>query len=218
MKPYYEHAGVTIYHADCREVLPDLTADLIVTDPPYNAGKDYGEGTNDKRTWAEYCEWIVPIIEMCECSSSGLVMMFLSVNGLLELSQVKRPRHVCVWEKPMSFAPRMGGSPFLPHWEPCAIYGKPWGEGGRVPAYHMSDVWRHNPAEKNGHPCPKPLSLMTRIISKIPADLLCDPFCGSGTTLVAAKELGRRAVGIELNEEYCEIAAKRLAQEVLDLT
>lgn len=218
MKPYYEHAGITVWHGDCREILPQIEiVDLVLTDPPFNANKQYGPGTNDLMSWPAYCDWICPIIAQLEGKCAGLVMVFASVNGMIELSKVKRPRHVCVWDKPMSFSPRQGGSAFLPHWEPCLIYGKPWGEGGRVPDYHISDVWHHNTAERNGHPCPKPLSLFKRILRDIPAIVTLDPFMGSGTTLRAAKDLGRKAIGIEIEECYCEIAAKRLSQEVLDL-
>jgi DNA modification methylase len=217
MKPYYEHAGVTIYHGDCREILPHVKADLVLTDPPYNAGKTYGDGTDDARPQAEYIDWLASIVTACEGVSSGMVLVFLSVNGLMDLAQVKRPRHVCVWDKPMSFSPRQGGSCFLPHWEPCAVYGRTWGEGGRVPGFSLPDVWHSNTARRNGHPCPKPEALFKRIVAAIPADVVLDPFMGSGTTLVAAKDLGRHAIGIEIEERFCELAAKRLAQEVLPL-
>ena len=217
IEPYYSHAGITIWNCDCREILPSLSnVSHIIADPPYNAGKIYGEGTNDKVGWPEYCDWLLPIISQLEESSNGLVFLFQSVNGMLEISQRKRPRHVCAWEKPMSFSPRMGGSAFIPHWEPCLIYGKPWGEGGRVPDYSLSDVWRFNPSEPNGHPCPKPIPLMKYIINNIDGDTILDPFCGSGSTLIAAKALGRKGIGIEIEEKWAELAAKRLSQEVFD--
>ena len=215
MKPYYEHGGITIYHGDCRDILPSLNVAHVIADPPYNARFVYGAGTDDDRSWPEYCEWLLPIIAQLEEISRGLVLVFASVNGMLEVSQRRRPRHVCVWNKPMCFSPRLGGSPFLPHWEPCLVFGKPWGEGGRVPDYHMSDVWHANTAERNGHPCPKPEQLLKHIIKSLPGEPILDPFCGSGTTLVAAKNLSRSAVGIEIEERYCEIAAKRLSQEVM---
>lgn len=216
MKPYYDHAGIVIYHGDCREVLPHIgPVDLVLTDPPFNANKTYGKGTNDLMSWPAYCAWLDPIVEQLENMTTNLVLVFMSVNGLMEFSRVRRPRHICVWDKPLSFAPRQGNSAFLPHWEPCLIYGNVWGKGGR-PDYHISDVWHHNPAERNGHPCPKPLGLMKRIIKDIPADTILDCFAGSGTTLVAAKQHARHAIGIEIEERYCEIAARRLSQEVFD--
>lgn len=218
MTPYYEQDGITIYHGDCLEVIPQLVqVDLVLTDPPYNAGKQYGEGTDDSRPTWEYIRWLAEAIDYCELASRGMVLVFLSVNGMLDLSARKRPRHVCVWDKPMSFSPRQGGSCFLPHWEPCLVYGKPWGDGGRVPGYSLPDVWHHSPAKRNGHPCPKPESLMRQILLALPVGSVLDPFCGSGTTLVEAKRLGWKATGIEIEERYCEIAAKRLAQRVLPL-
>lgn len=218
MKPYYDDGkGILIYHGDALQILPELApSDLIVTDPKYNCGMDYGKDVDDDLPWPTYVAWLRTIIECCEANCNGPVFMFLSVNGLLEITPFKRPRHVCVWDKPMSFSPRLGGSPFLPHWEPCAVFGRVWGKGGRVPDWHLQDVWHHLPAKRNGHPCPKPESLILQIIGASPAGLVCDPMMGSGTTLRAAKDLGRKAIGIEIEERYCEIAAKRLAQEVLD--
>lgn len=215
MTPYFDDGQCVIYHGDCREVLPGLTADLIVTDPPYNARVTYGEGTDDSRPWDQYVSWLSECIDLMETASAGPVFVFLSVNGLLSLSAIRRPRHVCVWDKPMSFSPRLGGSPFLPHWEPCAIFGRV--HGGRVPDWHLPDVWHYSPAKRNGHPCPKPEGLLKRIIGASPATTIIDPFMGSGTTLRAAKDLNRKATGIEIEERYCEIAAKRMSQQVLVL-
>jgi len=187
-----------------------------LTDPPYNAGMGYGAGFDDRRPWPAYAEWMGEMVNLMEVASRGLVLVFQSVRGMLEVSVVRQPKWVCVWEKPMSFSHRVGGSPWLPHWEPCLVYGKMHGDGGRVPPFSLSDVWRHNPAKRNGHPCPKPVSLMREIMKSIPGDVTLDPFMGSGTVLRAAKDMGRRGVGIEINEKYCEIAAKRLGQEVFD--
>ena len=130
VKPYYDHAGIQIWHGDCREILPGLPlVDLVLTDPPYNAGIDYGEH-DDSKTWEHHVLWLKDIIVLCENVSSGLVLVFQSVRGLIEMCAIHPPRWVSVWNKPMAFSHRVGGSPWLPHWEPCLAYGKAWGEGG----------------------------------------------------------------------------------------
>ena len=216
MKPYYEHAGITIYHGDCREVMPGLEpVDLVLTDPPYNAGMDYGPTQDDRQEWSTYAIWMKECITVMETVSKGLVLVFASVRGMLEISSVYQPKWVCVWEKPMAFSHRVGGSPWLPHWEPCLVYGRMHGDEGRVPDFSMSDVWSSNTATNNGHPCPKPTNLMRLVLKSIPLEVVLDPFMGSGTTLRAAKDLGRKAIGIEIEERYCELAANRMAQEVL---
>ncbi len=88
----------------------------------------------------------------------------------------------------------------LPHWEAICIYNQPL-------KITRSDVFVSNPEKPNGHPAPKPLSLLREILSVFPAEIVVDPFMGSGTTLRAAKDLGRKAIGIEIEERYCEIAA-----------
>lgn len=201
-----------LWLGDCREILPTLpNVDAVVTDPPYNAGLDYGPLVNDVKPWSEYACWLSEIIEQLEAITDGPIFCFVSVNGLMELIPKKRPRHICVWDKPLSFSCRLGGSPFLPHWEPCAVFGRVWGEAGRVPNWHLPDVWHHNPAKRNGHPCPKPHSVLAQIIGASPAHLVLDPFMGSGTTGIACANLGRKFIGIEIEPKYFDIACERIA-------
>jgi hypothetical protein len=123
------------------------------------------------------------------------------------------------WAKPDPM-PQMSGDRPAVGFEPCTIahaQGPMRWNGGGKPA-----LWIHNTSKGLGrpdHPCPKPESLMLEIVRQFtdPGETILDPFMGSGTTLVAAKRLGRKAIGIELNEKYCEIAAKRLAQGALPL-
>ena len=215
MTPYYEDESVVIYHGDCGDVLPSLHADAVITDAPYNADFQYGAGTNDSRPWGVYTDWLVERIDLMEAAASGPVLVFVSVTGASHLWAAKPPQWTGAWVRPTAGNPvgSIHGTLILPTWEPCLFYGD-------LKALKCStpDVWRTRTiSERNGHPCPKPLTLMRDILGRIPAESIIDPFMGSGTTLRAAKDMGRKAVGIEIEERFCEIAARRMGQEVLDL-
>ena len=190
MKPYYERDGITIYHGDSRDFSGE--ADVLVTDPPYpnNAG---------------YFDAAIP--SACE------VLRLWRKEALvfwteLELPPIPLPLvGVHIWHRA-----NVNGRPYEPvyHFSPD-------------PAKRRSDVIRTAVPFENatgseylGHPTQKPVGLMRELLGKVEGTIL-DPFMGSGTTLRAAKDLGRKAIGIEIEERYCEIAAKRLSQEVLAL-
>ena len=220
-EPYYEHAGVTIYYGDCRELLPSLAANIVITDPPYNAGKSYGLGTNDRREWPEWAVWFDNCLDQM-LDSSPDVLAFLSITAYTKYLRHGRrePFWAAVWHKPLSLS--VCASPFMPHWEPIAFWGTSRKQRGTEKAGWGSDVFQANVEtgqSRHGHPTPKPLALMRDLIVRTTneGDTVLDPFMGSGTTLVAAKHLGRRAIGVEIEERYCEIAAKRLEQEVMAL-
>jgi len=220
MKPYYEDDAVTIYHADCRELLPELSADLVLTDPPYGIDGGRGGG-NTARGKGLYLptEWedtpdyvrltVIPLIENC-IVRFGRVVLTPGQNNLREYPQ---------WNAIGAF------------WSPAATSFSSWGRNvwtpilyyGRDPRAGVAQVpngrqMNERPAD-NGHPCPKPLVAWKWLLNKVSLDkeTVLDPFMGSGTTLRAAKDLNRKAIGIEIEERYCEIAAKRMAQTVMAL-
>jgi DNA modification methylase len=213
-EPYYhdEASGITIYHGDCRDILPDLKADavdLALTDPPYNVGIDYGTHDDNMppdewRRWAS--SWLLPLL-----AASTSTLISVGQARCADYAMVAPWKWLLCWWKPAA----MGRSPVGPcNWEPMAL----WGEGSgskrgndfvRAPIVPDASV--------DGHPCPKPEAWGRGFIALFPkAETILDPFMGSGTTLVAAKQLGRRAIGIEIEEKYCEIAAERLRQTVFD--
>jgi DNA modification methylase len=191
MKPYYEDGFVRIYHGDCRDVLPLLGAvGLVLTDPPY-PGYDKG--------------WDVPDVSAILSSiSAETFVVFWPV-----LVPSPLPEHVAehVWHKPN------GQSVY--HYERILIAGDA-NPGAKV--YRIAAIlpnYTQYARECVDHPTQKPVKLLRALLMAHKSEPVLDPFMGSGTTLRAAKDLGRVAIGIEIEERYCEIAAERLAQEVL---
>jgi DNA modification methylase len=200
--PYYEDEWVTLYHGDARDILPQVTGDVLVTDPPYNLGKLYGKH-NDNMGRDEYDAWI----ESWWRFVPSRRIVFPAV-GNLGLWAKREPVATACWYKPGATG---RANPFQwNEWEPILVWGC---------MFSGSDVFRAPISEQIGvgdHPCPKPLHLFRALLARLrtPGSII-DPFAGSGTTLRAAKDLGRHSVGIEIEERYCEIAANRCAQEVL---
>lgn len=199
MKPYYERGGIVIYHGDCREVLPGLVADACITDPPYGLNFRDAEWDASIPEWIELARKAAPIV--------------IFTTAPLTLWAYERPDWLLCWARPASSSRSLLGG--FNHWTPVVVYGKP-----RFPVDLLSlHAIAHATPGRSLHPSPKPVALLTWLISNATnkGGTVLDPFMGSGTTLRAAKDLGRKAIGIEIEERYCEIAARRLAQEVLPL-
>ena len=204
MKPYFQEDGITIYHGDCREVLPSIDAELCLTDPPYGIGEDYSSYHDSKDNLRDLIEWTMPMIR-----NSCKRTLLTPGNGNQWL--YPKPDWTLCWY----ISAGCGRSPWgFSCWQPILAYGND-------PTVHLGcqpDAFAINEtSEPNGHPCPKPIGLWKILLkrgSPHQIDTILDPFMGSGTTLRAAKDLGRRAIGIEIEEKYCEIAVKRLAQKV----
>lgn len=200
MTPYYDEDGITIYHGDCREILPDLWfgVDVLMTDPPY--GIDFaGQPTKWQRLAGQAAEeWDSTPFEDIElllgCAKSLCIWGGNYYN--LPVS-----RGWLAWIKPDA-PPSMGSVEFA------------WTNQDRNAKHIIHSIAATN-AERVGHPTQKPLRVMAWAINGMPDGVVLDPFMGSGTTLVAAKQLNRRAIGIEIEERYCELAAQRLSQRVL---
>ena len=211
MVPYYDHAGITIYHGDCREVLAGLMFDAFVTDPPYGvsfAGKatKHTEACGGYSTTDDGDAGPVAVRMALAKTERGAVF-----SGIRLMWRYPEPRDVgCVYCPSGAGCGPWGFTCF----NPILFYGKRPG-GPKSPSSMQSFALSDN---LGGHPCAKPLKWITFVMSLVSvdtSDIILDPFMGSGTTLRAAKDLGRRAVGIEIEERYCEIAVKRLAQETL---
>jgi site-specific DNA-methyltransferase (adenine-specific) len=206
--PYYSHAGITIYHGDCRDILPHVTADVVVTDPPYGMDVDNGKlrriGKPIGYEWhgVEHAgtEWMRDVLAL------GLPTVLFGANAYAS----KLPDYPgwIVWDKQADgFAQ---GSPAELAWSNCLT---------NLRMFRLNYRGFTTRDDPKYHPMQKPVALMAWVLklAEIPDGIILDPFMGSGTTLVAAKQLGRKDIGIEIEERYCEIAAKRLQQEVLPL-
>ena len=210
--PYYQDEFSTIYHGDCREILPLLDpVDLVLTDPPY--GMDYQSawriGWQRKEKIQGDLEFPIWIFD--ELKARVAIFIWCRWDNLPDFP---KPKSFIVWDK---LNHSMGDlkHEFGRQWEGCAFYP----QAGHEFIYRPVDIIRaaRVPAEQLSHPNEKPVAALYPLIKPHDAQTILDPFMGSGTTLVAAKNLGRKAIGIELEEEYCEIAVKRLRQGVLPL-
>lgn len=224
-KPYYQDSAVTLYHGDCREIVPLLGRfDLLLTDPPYGVGLGSHDDASEtragvglkKQAYASYDdtlenlrEIVVPAIRLCLAASDrGLV--FCAGHRMWEFPT---PAAVSAVYVPSGQGRTPWGFQNLAHF---MLYGS-------APDLNLgakNTVLRSTESsEKNGHPCPKPVGWMTWCVSLASreGETVLDPFAGSGTTGRACKDLGRKCVMIEREEKYCEIAARRMGQEVLAL-
>lgn len=224
MKPYYEHAGVTIYHGDCREILPQLAADSIVTDPVWPG-----------------CEHIFPGVDAFETLRGALAASGQIPRVVIHLGNWSDPRflqavparwaflRVCYLE----FAACSYKGRILKDADVAYVFGDapPSKDGSRVlPGRFMAtrdpDAQRHwgKHRQKNyesqldglAHPVARHLQHARWLVRWFGGTSVIDPFAGTGTTLKAAKMLGIPAIGVEIEERYCELAAGRLSQEVFD--
>jgi DNA modification methylase len=241
LRPFYEDAAIQLFHGDCREALPHLSAvDHVITDPPFEM-EAHSKGRRVKRHGEPLDKWawvdrsgtpryealaFPPMTEdlrrfvssevgrltkrwalvFCQAEAAHIWHGQLVTSGL-------SGRRWCVWTKPDAQPQFSGDRPGVGY-ETIVACHRPgrstWNGGGRVGVFtHVKNDGR-GPAP---HPTTKPESLMAELIALFTdeGETILDPFAGSGTTLVAAKKLGRKAIGIEMNEQYCEVAARRLS-------
>lgn len=223
LKPYYESGGIVIYHGDCREILPIVRGEaVVVSDPPFNIGYKYA-GYKDRVTEVAYRDlcllalrppsvvihypedmfkisaWLGAIPSKCaawtyNANTPRQWRMAAWFNIMPDFSLVKQPYKN---QKDKRIRALMAAGS-----QGCNLYD--WWNCQQV---------KNVSAEKVEHPCQMPGEVMRNVVGVTPASLIIDPFMGSGTTLIAAKRQGRTAIGIDIEERYCEVAAKRLLQE-----
>lgn len=257
MKPYYEHAGITIYHGDCREVLPQLPkgwcatcsceladesilaihlvgehkvgplCDLLCTDPPYGIGE--ARGKNQSRSKAFGSKSVLPHNtkrRVVEARDYGIAEWDDSPPPPEVIEMIRGvSRHQIIWggnffDLPPNSCWLVWDKDNSGDFADCELAWTNLRKAVRKLTWRWNGMLQENMAEKEVrlHPTQKPVPVMKWAIRQAPDDcqIVLDPYTGSGSILVAAKQLGKRAIGIEIEERYCEIAAKRLSQEVFD--
>lgn len=205
MQPYYQHAGITIYHGDCRDILPTLgLMDLVLTDPPYGILSQNGSAATRRsggNVGTGIMNWDIAPDEQCmemvrragthQAIWGGCHLPLPPTFGYL------------IWDKEIDGL-NFGECEFC------------WTSGKFAPRIYRKRVVGIDGGKQ--HPTQKPIALISWCLGFFEASTVIDPFMGSGTTLVAAKNQNLQAIGIEIEESYCEMAAKRLSQEVFEFT
>lgn len=209
MKPYYEAAGITIYHGSWSGA--DTEATVMVTDPPFGIG--YRTGAPRRAGNAR------SIAGDSDVETRDVALGYWEPRPALVFGSPKAPepygvRARLVWDQGGALGMGDLSLPWKPSWQMIYVVGGPW-----VGRRDCGSVLRYPPVQSVArvHPNEKPVGLLQMLLAKCIGGPVLDPFMGSGSTLVAAKAMGRKAVGFELEERYCEVAARRLAQEVLSL-
>ena len=221
-KPYYQDEWVTIYHSDCLEIMPKLpeqSIDLVITDPPYSVGVN----TSGKKASYGDTSIIKPFLR----EFGKGVFALARINGAIYintdwrtypiwwdvLSQIRPLTNLIVWNYNWIKA----GS----HYRFTHEFIMFWALGNhKLTSHSTADVWDIPPVNftiDKRHPAEKPEELMVEILRNSEGQMILDPFLGSGTTAIVAKKLNRKCIGIEIEEKYCEIAAKRCSQSIMRL-
>ena len=214
MTIYYQDDAVTLHHGDCLEILDWLEADVLVTDPPYGVGwsistnrraksKAHDGIQNDADTTVRDA-----VLSLWGAVSPAVIFGSLRAAFPADLKQT------LIWHKPVDAGVVGSTTGYRTDVELIFLTG----EHIRRNSSRSSVLATHGGMStyRSGHPHAKPVALLQTLMEWLPDGVIADPFAGSGSTLVAAARLGRKAIGVELEERYCEIAARRLSQGVLD--
>jgi DNA modification methylase len=219
VKPYFDDGQVQLYLGDCRDVTEWLAADVLVTDPPYGMAYE-----RSRRTWKMPADRPARITGDADTALRDWALEAWGARpamafGSLKLAVPACTTQVLVYRKPPDSGTHGAAAGFRHDVEAVYLTG-PWPHaiGGRSSVIETSARMiggAHGLAARSGHPHAKPVDVMETLIAACPPGVIADPFAGSGSTLVAARNLGRHAIGVEVDERYCEKAARRLSQMIL---
>lgn len=212
MEPYYQDELVTLWHNDCREEKSWRHADVLVTDPPYGMAFESSRIPGNRR----------PIVNDHDATVRDEALRLwgdkpAALFGTWRVPKPQSVRQVLIWDK-RGAGPGMGDltTAFGTSHEEIYLLGKWEKQSARRGSVITTESSPSGLTTRIGHPTPKPVGLMEILVAAAPVGLIADPFAGSGATLIAARNLGRKAIGVEIEERYCELVAKRLSQGCLD--
>lgn len=210
MKEYYKTDNGVLYHGDCRDIISNIkSVDLVITDPPYGIKYQSQHRINKYKKIIGDEKLPKDLINYAIDKASNAAYIFCRWDNLVHMP---KPKSVLAWVKnnwSMGDLKHEHGR----QWEACCFYPKEKHEFiKRIP-----DVVFSKKTGNKLHPTEKPIDLFRQIIAANVGELVLDPFFGSGTTAMACESLKRKWIGIEISEEYCEIAAKRIEQETAQL-
>lgn len=219
MSIYYQDDLVTVYHGDALHVCEWLDADVLVTDPPYGYNMKL-TGSSGRGNRRGHSPWYgTAIANDHDLNARNKALAAWADRPALVFGSWKMPKPegthtVLVWDKGNAVGMGDLSVPWRPNWEEIYVLGRGFTghRGTSVLSGYTVVSWA---SKGRDHPNMKPTNLLEALIAKCPPGVVADPFAGSGSTLVAAKNLGRHSIGVELDERYCEIAARRLAQDTL---
>jgi site-specific DNA-methyltransferase (adenine-specific) len=224
MKPYYEEAGITIYHGDCREILPQLpNVDAVITDPVWPNSSPLLIGADRPvELFAEMASLLpgltTRLVIHLGCDSDPKMLSgvpdsfkFFRVCWLEYACPKRKGRLLYTGDVAYVYGPPVASKPKL-----RVISGRYMSTRSDSHRTRLTKYKEYGKAVEGLHPCPRRLQHLRWLVSRFAEGTVLDPFAGSGTTLIAAKINGLSAIGIEIEERYCEIAANRLRQSVLN--
>lgn len=208
-EPYYQDDLVTLYHGDCREVTAWLDADVLVTDPPY--GIDYQSGSRRREGNARSIEGDTDTAARDDALTMWADRGAALVFGSPKVTKPAGTKGTLVWDKGGALGMGDLSMPWRFDHEEVYVIGR-----GFVGRRDSGSVLRFPPVQSVGraHPHQKPSDLLERLIMWCPPGVVADPFAGSGTTMLAAKTLGRKAIGVEVDRGYCDLIVSRLGGSI----
>ncbi len=216
--PYYQDDLVTLYHGDSLELTEWTAADVLVTDPPYGVRYQSGSMTRATRTL------LATVAGDEDTTARDAALAEWGAKPAMIFGGWRQPRpegtrHLLIWHKAAA-KPGYRTSAWFPAHEEIYVLGDGWAGKPHQSVYTTTQAQdgAQGLVAQTGHPTPKPVPLMEALISSCPPGVIADPFAGSGATLIAARNLGREVIGVELEERYCEGIARRLSQQAFDFS